>query len=352
METPRTTPSTSLALCYTSPRRTCPYRRTPRQRRLAGPKLSTSPVSSGRLRRSPVTQNVEKPGALPGLTNKTWQVLYLSPLYKFSTQPQALKQYGRSLATFLVQEADKEIAVDNGCTKQCVFSVYEGLRVNAADPEAIQILVTTKATNGNKKTNGGQVLLTAVLCGIDLESNPCTGLKKHFTYYPILLVKSRVTLSALLKSWLQRHFDCRISPLMPTSMDLAWMVAMWSGTLAERKNKPVELLYSVPEECEGLSRITYTINAEDCKTLWDSIRSKGSDDFTGEEVGAFVKSLEEHFYECFKVKLWKMELRRVGTPLAYIGDGKVKIFSPENAWQVLRLLSELALEQFQLLATT
>ena len=38
---------------------------------------------------------------------------------------------------------------------------------------------------------------------------------------------------------------------------------------AERKNKPVELLYAVPAECEGLSRITYTIDASDCKVLWD-----------------------------------------------------------------------------------
>ena len=38
---------------------------------------------------------------------------------------------------------------------------------------------------------------------------------------------------------------------------------------AEKKNKPVELLYAVPAECEGLSRITYTTDASDCKVLWD-----------------------------------------------------------------------------------
>ena len=43
------------------------------------------------------------PDALPGLINKTWQVFYLSPLYRFSTQPQSLKQYGRSLASYIVQ---------------------------------------------------------------------------------------------------------------------------------------------------------------------------------------------------------------------------------------------------------
>ena len=35
-----------------------------------------------------------------------------------------------------------------------------------------------------------------------------------------------------------------------------------------------------------------------------SIRSQDSEGFSAEEVGAFIKSLEEHFYEVFKVKLW------------------------------------------------
>lgn len=245
-----------------------------------------------------------------------------------------------------MQDKNKGIVVDNSNGKQCILSIYEGLQVNAVDPEAVQILVTNK--NGNGKTTGSPVL-TAVLCGVDLDSNPCSVLQKQFIYYPIMLVKATVGLTSLLSLWLERHFDCRVSPFRPTSMDLAWMVSLWSGRLPGKKSKPVELLYTVPE-CEGLSRITYTIDANDCKVLWDSIHTTESDDFTGEEVGAFLKSLEEHFYECFKVKLWKMELTRIGTAVAVVGDGRLKIFSAEDAWHVLRFLSELALEQFQTLA--
>ncbi|KAL8560941.1 hypothetical protein ACOMHN_019925 [Nucella lapillus] len=183
METPRTAPSTSLALSYTSARRSCLYSRTPRQRRIAGP--------------------------LPGMTSKTWQVFQLSPLYKFSTQPQSLKQYGRSLATYIVQEGDKAVAVDNGRSKQCAFSIYEGVRAGEDDPEAVQILVTSKANNGAKGNGGVQVKLTAVLCGMDLESNPCVGVKKHFTYYPILLVKSTVAFTNILKLWLEELKACK-----------------------------------------------------------------------------------------------------------------------------------------------
>lgn len=33
-------------------------------------------------------------------------------------------------------------------------------------------------------------------------------------------------------SLLQRHFDCKISPLVFPPVYLAWMIAMWSGALA------------------------------------------------------------------------------------------------------------------------
>ncbi|KAK7474993.1 hypothetical protein BaRGS_00033740, partial [Batillaria attramentaria] len=366
-ETPRTAASTSLALPYTSARRTFPYKRTPHQRRIAGPKpTSASPVASGRLRRSPASKAAAGPVPLPGLTNKTWQVFHLSPLYGFSTQPQSLKQYGRSLASYLLQDRNKDVVADNGNGKQCALSIYEGVQVNAADPEAVQILVTNKTANGR---GAGQVVLTAILCGVDLDSDPCSGLKKHFVYYPIMLVKATVALTSLLSSWLEQFWQVSIDLDVIVSIDLDVIVSIDLGVIVsidldvivsidldvivsidlDRKSKPVELLYTVPAECEGVSRITYTIDANDCKVLWDSIHTTESEEFTGEEVGAFIKSLEEHFYECFKVKLWKMELSRVGTAVAYIGDGKLKIFSAEDAWQVLRFMSELALEQFQML---
>ena len=47
------------------------------------------------------------------------------------------------------------------------------------------------------------------------------------------------------------------------------MFNTWLLIDTEKKNKPVELLYAVPAECEGLSQITYTIDASDCKVLWD-----------------------------------------------------------------------------------
>lgn len=49
----------------------------------------------------------------------------------------------------------------------------------------------------------------------------------------------------------------------------------WSIVLAGRKSKPVELLYTVPEYCSGMTKITYTIDADDCKVLWDRWEKQG-----------------------------------------------------------------------------
>ncbi|XP_025115829.1 centromere protein L-like [Pomacea canaliculata] len=344
-ETPVTRSSSPLIQPCSSIRRVFPFKRTPHRRRIDDVQ-PTSNIDSTESQEPKHPESASEGVSLPGLINKTWCVFYLSPLYGFSLDPQALKQYGRSLTTYFAQDRNKEITGD-GNKKSCTFSVYKNIKVGDADPEAVQILVTGKPPNGKKV---GPVLLTAILCGVDIEVDPCVGFKEHFVYYPIMIIKARIILSSQLCSWLESHFDCRIAPLRPTSMDLAWMVGMWSGNVTGRKSKPVELLYTVPEYCSGMTKITYTIDADDCKVLWDSIHTAESAEFTEEEVGTFMKSLEEHFYECFKVKLWKMQLTRIGTPLAYVGDGRLKIFSAKEALQVLRFMSILAVEQFQTLS--
>ena len=52
--------------------------------------------------------------------------------------------------------------------------------------------------------NTDSILLTATLCGVEMEDNLLNPeVKEHFTYYPILLVKSTVALTDVLITWLQ-----------------------------------------------------------------------------------------------------------------------------------------------------
>ncbi|KAK3085957.1 hypothetical protein FSP39_011293, partial [Pinctada imbricata] len=150
------------------------------------------------------------------------------------------------------------------------------------------------------------VQLTAVLCGVGLEENPLPeGNREKFMYYPLLLVKGTVALSDTLICWIQNHFDCKVSSMAVSPYELSWMVAMWSGSTTDpvHRSKPVQLVYSVPKRCEGISRITYTIQPDDCLRLWKCIHQSDSDDFTAEEVTDFIKAVEGHFYDLFHVKL-------------------------------------------------
>uniref|UniRef100_K1QTJ5 Centromere protein L n=1 Tax=Magallana gigas TaxID=29159 RepID=K1QTJ5_MAGGI len=246
---------------------------------------------------------------ISGFTNVTWRVFKLSPLYKFSSTPKDLKRYGQLLSSCVEAANQKGLFVENNVSGKALFCVQEGL----------------KKTAGTVDT----VILTATLCGVEMEGDLLIpDVKGHFTYYPVLLVKSTVAMTDVLITWLMRHFDCKISPLVFPPVYMAWMIAMWSGALANtnRKNKPVELVYQVPSECEGIKKITYTIEAADCLRVWNSIHDSKSDMFTEEEMTTFISSLEDHFYSLFRVKLNAMQLSCVGTSLCYIGrDGILKV---------------------------
>ena len=44
----------------------------------------------------------------------------------------------------------------------------------------------------------------------------------------------------------------------------------WLLCVADKKSKPVQLVYETPQEVQNLSRITMEINAQHCKQLWNS----------------------------------------------------------------------------------
>ncbi|XP_021365858.1 centromere protein L-like [Mizuhopecten yessoensis] len=324
-----------------STRRYTPYGRTPQSRRIT----VTEPRS--RLQRTPTSKRsgrrVEKDQQkdFKGLTLKTWRSFKLTPLYGFSTNPRDLKKIANVLSAHIEAEKRKGIFMDNTLMGKAYISIYKDLKVTDVDPEAIQIIVKGKTANGEDT-----IQLTAVLCGVDMQENHIKAtMRENFTYYPVMLVKASVSLSNTVISWLEMQYDCKVTPLTLSSYDLAWVVSMWSGMKNENgKTKPVELLYSVPKECEGLTSINYSIDPEDCQDLWERIHDKDEVDFSSEEVQKFIRSLEAHFFRVFKVKISAMSLVRVGTPLCMVGtDGRLKIFLSDKIHVLLRHLTELAM---------
>ncbi|XP_041375663.1 centromere protein L-like [Gigantopelta aegis] len=311
--------------------------RTPRSRRITGVRSF--------FRRTPTRQEEARLDHSEDIiVNKTWKLYRLSPLYKFSHKASDLRRYGTCLASFIAIERAKGFDFESDKVDKAIFNMNKGIKVSSVDPEAIQIVISGKS---KPESESSTVLLTAVLCGVDMEENPINENSDNFTFYPIMLMKSAVKLSQFFITWMERQFDCRITPFKLSPHQLSWMVAMWSGLASDSTNKPIKLVYSVPPEVEGLKQITYSIDPHDCKELWESIHDKSKTMFTEEEVSKFMSSIETHFFNCFFIRISAMPLTSTGTPVAYCdGSGKIKIFSHKHVTAVLRYLTELSLEQF------
>ncbi len=78
-----------------------------------------------------------------------------------------------------------------------------------------------------------------------------------------------------------------------------------------------------------------------------SVHDGESADITSDEVAAFIKALEAHFFHHFKIHLSGLSLSRIGTPLVYIGsEGRLKILSETAVHGVLQHITELAMDNF------
>ncbi|XP_013379335.1 centromere protein L-like isoform X1 [Lingula anatina] len=314
-----------------SRRKHTPYMKSATSRRLAGVKPQ---------------DDQEEPPDFEGFLKKTWRLYKMTPMYNFSYDNRTLRRHSAVLSAFVEAESLKGAVVSEGeVAGKAVISVYRGLRTNESDSEAIQILVKSKPSTGQGEA---KVAVTAVLFGAGVNEDIQRRLPSSFTWLPLMMVKGPVGITSSVQSWLQSNFDCHITPMEFTSTDLSWMVAMWAGVETDIGHKPVELLYRVPQ-VEGLSSITYTINAGDCKALWDSVHTEERDQFTVEEVEVFTKALESHFYAHFNIFLGHMHLSRAGTGIGLVSmDGKVKLFQNDHVLRMLSHFTQLATEQLDL----
>ncbi|CAH1780494.1 unnamed protein product [Owenia fusiformis] len=325
-------------------RRHTPYAKTPKSRRIAGPEKSAAlDVSlSSAERRDDLAQEEE---TLSGLVNKTWRVYQMTPLYNFKYGK--LKEYSRSLSKYLQAQIQKGIELDPNAEVSSDVKITEVKGLNMAEEDNVALKVTVrskqKAANGEKK-----VLLTMLLCCTDALRECKPTCPDSFTILPLMLSNGNMTMGNHINNWFKTSFDCSVQKMVFNSIELAWMVSMWASLVPERSAKSVELTYKVPDEVEGLDRITYTIDPHDCKAIWESVHDESKDMAEADEVSEFVLSLEKHFDVVFKTHLSSLFLTRVGTSVAYVStEGKLKLFTKKHIHKVLRYLTELALEKIQ-----
>lgn len=281
------------------------------------------------------------------MTQKLWRVYRLTPLYNFQDKQSDLQYYSRMLSSQIAAENKRGVFVDTSEPGDATVNLFSGLDVGLNDHKAVLIEVNGKARNKEEE----KVISQAVLFSTDLEYNPLKpSLQPHFTYFANMLVRGPETVSQTIQNWLEVQFDCKVVSQKFTSQALGFMAAMFTGF--NEVHKPLDLVYGVPAEVEGLSNIDYSVKADDCLRLWNKIRGTEEDSFTLEEAQLFISGLEGHFYEIFKIKLHAMPLLTVGTSVAFVDrDGKIKLHSKssENILKVCRHLTDLALDQLKVI---
>ncbi|XP_033626885.1 centromere protein L-like [Asterias rubens] len=316
-------------------RRHTPYTKTPKSRRLHG--------KTSKLERTPVLP-VGEAHSLKNLLNKTWHVYQVTPLNNFQQTTAALRKYSKHLSAALQAESQKGIGVDleSEVGDRAIFNIYKGLVTSDDNTKAVELTIKAK---GQGRGVSARVICHAILCSVGAERRH--PIADRLTVLPVLMIKGTATVTRYVVSWLQTHFDCHIKRMTFNPMALMWMVSMWAGVSTGVKSKPVELLYTFPSELEGLSRVSFTIEAANAKNVWDSIHDGESADITSDEVSAFIKALEVHFFQHFKVHLSGLTLSRIGTPLVYIGsEGRLKILAESAVHGVLQHITELAMDNF------
>ncbi|XP_031792773.1 centromere protein L [Sarcophilus harrisii] len=292
---------------------------------------------------SPLQENVD-PQKIAFLLNKQWTLYSLTPMYKFSYTN--LKKYSTLLKAFVAAEKQKGLAVDMGedFKFKVIFSILSGMKGTHRDPAAFLVQVVSKSQLSSNNSED-KVIWTGWFCCVHGDSL-LENVPDDFTCLPLFLANGAESNTALIGTWFQKTFDCRFTRLTISAFNLSWMAAMWTSCNLEHYRAATELLWSVPCSPQSLD-ISYAINPEDAKALWDSVHQT-PEEITQEEVDLFIDCLCSHFHRHFKINLSATRLVCVSTSVASAHtDGKIKILCSKYLIGVLTFLTELAVFQIE-----
>lgn len=316
------------------------------------PALTTRRLNTSR--KAPKSQNITEkldPEHLALLVKTEWQLSYVTPLHRFRhTQ---LKSYARQLSAFIAAEKQQGLAVEVGGpqnTFKVSLSVLSGLAETDDDPETVLIQVQSKPLFARQDEPLKTVWSGWLSC---INGNPeyLNSLPQDFTCLPLFGSKGAEGLSSLVKTWLQRTFDCCFGPLDISQTSLQWLAALWTNCHMESNIQHLKMLWTLP--VVPPLQVTYTVSSSDALELWRSVRNNSPEKSERvddeecvdiEEVTRFMQGLMSHFYRHFRVDLSAGNLSQVSTALGSAKlNGRIKISSSRYLISTLSLLTECAL---------
>ena len=303
-------------------------------------------LTSLKSRTSSVQNETQTKDLFHDIIGKTLRVFQASPLYKFDFCN--VKNFTKQLSGFLQLETEKQLFVGaNGEFKDQKYKtdifVFKDISADETKLSAVKVTVENFTSKSTRAKSNSTAILTAMFCFVGNEETEDRRLQDHFTCLPVCLIKGPVDLARSLICWFEQKFDCRITPMTFSSMELGWYLSLWAGMSSPGKSVAIELCYDAAN-VNGLSRILFSIEQKDAKELWENIHHSGSLIFTEEESVTFLKALESHFYHHFRINLEGLPVTRVRTAIAYIAsEGRLKIVHPHYADHILEQLTRAAL---------
>ncbi|XP_061745129.1 centromere protein L [Nerophis ophidion] len=330
------------------------YRQSYRSCLGAASRLCLTPAMTSRRlntnRKAPELLNIaERVDAqqLASLMRTEWQLSYVTPLYQFRyTQ---LKSYARQLSAYLTAEKQQGLAVgaDVSLSYRVTFSVVHGMTQTEVDAETVLIQIYCKPLFARQDEPPKETWKGWLTC-INGSQDYINSLPKDLTCLPLFGSSKTEALTASVKSWFQKSFDCCFAPLEISHTSLQWLVALWTNCHAESDTKQLQMVWTLP--VVPALQVTYAVDPADAWRLWCSVRSDPQDRTTQpdvidiEEVMRLMKGLMCHFYRHFRVDLSAGTLTQVSTALGGAKcSGKIKFFNSNYMTAMLTLLTECAL---------
>ncbi|XP_051914848.1 centromere protein L isoform X2 [Hippocampus zosterae] len=209
------------------------------------------------------------PRQLASLMKTEWQLSYVTPLYQFRyTQ---LKSYARQLSAFMAAEKQQGVAVDDGATQsfKVSFSVVHGLVETDYDAETILIQIYSKSFSAGQNEHQKPVWKGWLAC-VNGNRDYMNSVPKEFISLPLFGSSGTEALTALVKSWFQKNFDCCFGSLEINHISLQWLVALWTNDHAESNIKQLKMIWTLP--VKPLLQVTYAVNPVDAWELWCSVK--------------------------------------------------------------------------------
>ncbi|CAI9719937.1 Hypothetical predicted protein [Octopus vulgaris] len=282
------------------------------------------------------------PPQIPALKN-ICHLFKLSPILNFETTPAKFKIYATSLTSYC-QSKTKEI--HSVSVSSCNFTTLEGFKVSETDKDAVQLTMYTKNGTRNK------MILLALMCCVDLPPH-FAALEKSFSCYPVMVIRGSSMLKSWTCEWFEKEFHAKISPLHFSSIDLSWMLSLWTGKINFDLSSPTYLVFQVPDEIKGMNEVKISIDTKDLQYVWDKIHPDPNDsEFTIDQVNEFISQIELFYYEVLKLKITSLKLIKIRNALASVSvNGVFKLCSSNHLVHILRLFCQMSVEQLSFIYT-